>query len=50
MCFITNEDLVQNQKTIYKKIEKIEIRQVKIISLINNVLNLLTQQQEDKGE
>lgn len=50
MCFITNGDLFQNQRTIYKKIEKIEIRQVKIISMLNNILNLLTQQQEDKGE
>lgn len=35
MCFITNGDLVQNQKIIYKKIKEIETMQVKIISVLH---------------
>lgn len=50
MCFITNGDLVENQKIMYKKIKEIEIRQTTIINIIKDILNLLTHQQEDKGE
>lgn len=42
MCFITNGDLVQNQRTIYTRIKEIEIKQSIIIAKLNEILNLLT--------
>ena len=45
MCFITNGDIVQNQRTMYNKIKDIEFRQKEILSVLNKVLSRL-----DKGE
>ena len=45
MCFITNGDIVQNQRTMYNKIKDIEFRQREILSVLNKVLSKL-----DKGE
>ena len=50
MCFITNGDLVQNQRTMYNKIKEIEIKQSMIIAKLNEILDLLTNQHKDKGE
>ena len=45
MCFITNGDLNNNLRIMYNKIKDIEIRQMKIIEILNKVLLKL-----DKGE
>ena len=45
MCFITNGDLNNNLRIMYNKIKDIEIRQIKILDILNKVLLKL-----DKGE
>ena len=45
MCFITNGDLNNNLRIMYNKIKDIEIRQMKVIEILNKVLLKL-----DKGE
>ena len=43
MCFITNGDLNNNLRIMYNKIKDIEIRQLKIVEMLNKIL-------ENKGE
>lgn len=45
MCFITNGDLVNNQRTMYNKIKDIENRQQQILKMLDKVISKL-----DKGE